>query len=58
MNNYEKIKQISIDEMAMFLQDQNCCNTCICDLDYDKCMAIGCYDGIKRWLEAESEESC
>ena len=56
MTNYEKIKAMSIDVMAEFLQDRSCCDTCKCDLDDNKCMAIGCYAGIKQWLLEESEE--
>ena len=30
-------------------------NKCTCDMEENKCMAIGCKDGIKQWLESESE---
>ena len=55
MNNYEKIKAMNIDKMAEFLQDRNGCDNCICELDENTCMAIGCNDGIKKWLESEVE---
>ena len=50
MNNYEKIKNMSIDEMAKWLS-KNICNYCI----YQKqdCEDFKCYDGIKQWLESE-----
>ena len=54
MNNFEKIKAMSIDEMAKLL-GANSCNYCVyqqvnCD-DIKQCK-----DGIKQWLESESEE--
>ena len=55
MNNYEKIKAMSIDEMTEFLTNASPCDFCICDLDENKCMAIGCQDGVKQWLESEEE---
>ena len=56
MNNFEKIKAINIDEMAEFLLDRACCDSCKCNLDDNKCMAVGCREGIKQWLESEVRE--
>jgi hypothetical protein len=56
MNNFEKIKAMSIDKMAEFFVEDSPCDFCICDLDENKCTAIGCKNGIKQWLEQESEE--
>lgn len=56
MNNYKKIKSMTIDKMAEFLQDRSPCDICVCDFDDYKCMAIGCKDGIKQWLESEVED--
>ena len=55
MNNYEKIKTMTLDEMAEFLTDRSACDTCDCDMEENKCMAVGCLDGVKQWLQAESE---
>lgn len=52
MNNFERIKQMTIDEMVNLLLN-SCCDTCVCDIDENKCMAIGCEEGIKQWLESE-----
>lgn len=55
MSNFEKIKKMSVEELAeSFILDCNCCiyfEPCIeaCDCDYD------CKDGIKEWLESEVE---
>ena len=53
MNNYERIKNMNIDEVVEFLLDRNCCDSCKCNLDDNKCMAVGCCDGIKQWLQEE-----
>ena len=55
MNNFEKIKQMNIDEMAKFISSET--TTCKygdcydCEVDTD-----GCINGIKKWLESEVEE--
>ena len=53
MNNYERIKQMSIDEMARLLTD-SCelrfnCNDFICGDE-------NCIKSMKQWLQSESEE--
>lgn len=56
MNNFEKIKAMSIEEMAKYLTKITAeyCEYCplqkICD-EQD----IYCREAIKQWLEAESE---
>lgn len=54
MNNYEKIKNMTVDEMAEFLL-QECINICV--YNNEECLDYGadCKDGIKQWLEQESE---
>lgn len=53
MNNFEKIKKMSIDKMAQFI---------ICQTHYlaDKCPfnwdCGNCKTKLKQWLKAESEE--
>jgi hypothetical protein len=52
MNNYNKIKQMSVDEMVLFL---NTCEHCTlwgtgCDCEKD------CEKGITEWLMQEVEE--
>lgn len=46
MNNYERIKNMSIDEMAEFLTI-NCFDVCE--------LVCGTTETIKQWLLAESE---
>lgn len=47
MNNFQKIKSMSIDEMADFIY--NGCNGRECIKDVD------CYECIKQWLLQECE---
>lgn len=55
MNNYEKIKQMTVEEMAEFLFNNAACGFCI--YEFDECNeAIGCVEGIKQWLLQEVEE--
>ena len=55
MNNYKKIKQMTVDEMAEFLSNRAACGFCI--YEFDECNeAIGCVEGIKQWLLQEVEE--
>lgn len=53
MNNYEKIKAISIDEMAIFLANHVACEYCPMQKN---CIAKnGCDELFKQWLESECE---
>lgn len=56
MNNYERIKSMSLEEMAEFYENIAPCDMCTCDMDNNSCMAVGCKEGIMRWLQSESEE--
>lgn len=63
MKNFEKIKNMSIDEMVIFIRDltgdeytcSNCtdedCDQSFLNRDYNRCNK-----GIKQWLESEVEE--
>ena len=55
MNNYEKIKAMSIDEMAEFISS-SCQMTMGFSCDDSLCGDIHCLKHINQWLEAESEE--
>lgn len=58
MTNYDRIKQMSIEEMAKFLNDycDGACECCVfrrnanCYVNSDKCKL-----GIEEWLESEEE---
>lgn len=52
MTNYEMIKQLSVEEMAEFLRDNDYCDVCI--YDRTPCRERSCKDGIKKWLESEA----
>ncbi len=52
MTNYEKIKSMSIDEMANLLEAT--CEFCVCFKEPRKCTPR-CKEGVKKWLESEAE---
>lgn len=52
MTNYEKIKEMSIDEMAALLERE--CYLCVCYHEPGNC-SLSCKEGVKKWLEAEAE---
>ena len=55
MTNYEKIKAMSIEEMAVLLEQQGTCDFCI--HYYDKtCAGCDCLNGVRMLLESEVEE--
>ena len=53
MNNYEYITSINnIDELVEWLHSHGSCIYCVfADTECNE--EIGCYGGIKRWLEKE-----
>ena len=53
MNNYEKIKNMTIDEMVQLLEG-DCFRCAYCKLD--DCWKQDCDNGHKQWLKQESEE--
>lgn len=54
MNNYERIKQMSVDEMAEWLSNRAGC--CFCIYEFTECNeADGCVEGIKQRLLTECE---
>lgn len=52
MTNFEKIKQMNVDEMAELLVDKFKCLDCECVYNCNACLFY-----IKRWLESEAEEN-
>lgn len=62
MNNFEKIKNMTLDEMAKFMTELLCQECDYIEGDYHNCNQIGCwchknngYLTYKQWLQAESE---
>ena len=60
MNNYEKIKQMTLEEIAKNIKC-NALNECKFCIYSDTCLATvyqrkRCLDGIKQWLLQEVEE--
>ena len=55
ITNYERIKNMSIDEMAEYLSNRAGC--CYCVYEFTECnSAVGCIQGITQWLSQEVEE--
>ncbi len=52
MTNFEKIKQMSVEEMTEFMStiDTSACSCC-----KGKCACMSCRDGFRAWLESEAD---
>ena len=57
LTNYERIKNMTIEEMAELLTFWECDNCCAYG-EMEDCLADdkGCYNGIKKWLKNEVNE--
>ena len=62
MNNYEKIKNMTVEEMARFLTRLHC-QECYYQDDWQECNQVGCwchkdngYQSYGQWLLEECEE--
>ena len=55
MKNYEKIKAMSIQEMAIFMNEHanDCCSYCM--RMNTGCEALCCVQGQLEWLQQEAE---
>lgn len=60
MTNYEKIKQMSIEELSLLLMRINCAYDMPCMFDVEDCkypnIDNNCSFCFKDWLETEVEE--
>ena len=60
MTNFERIKNMTVDELAEELYKEDC-NSCPCDkYDYEDCYqdnSISCVKIIKRWLEMDCQKT-
>ena len=60
MTNFEKIKQMSVEDMAKFFIDDSSnidfCKMCENKCEYDIAKFTGCEHAIQKWLESEAEE--
>lgn len=54
MNNFEKIKSLTLDEMTEFIAENINCGSC-CLTDIDCPVDLECDEVVKQWLQAESE---
>ncbi|MCR5835987.1 MAG: hypothetical protein K6G88_05750 [Lachnospiraceae bacterium] len=55
MTNFEKIKEMSKEELVNFFYDILSCEDCFINVD-NMCNHHNCKTSIKEWLEQEAEE--
>lgn len=55
MIEYDRIKTMTVDEMAAWLEEISQCKCCV-RKDRPACSGIYCKLNIKRWLEQEAAE--
>lgn len=56
MTNFEKIKQMSVEELAKFIEETSSGGSCDFCVYSDNCPNVDCKIGIKWWLKSEAEE--
>lgn len=56
MTNFEKIKNMNVDEMATKLDESFACDRCPIEEFYECVVGGSCTDTWKTWLESEAEE--
>ncbi len=54
MKNIDKIKSMSVEEMAEFLEDHVHCKTCVLDNPCEGCRC--CANEMYEWLESDAVE--
>lgn len=54
MNNYERIKNMNIDEVAELISTGNVCYQCA--YEDENCTNKSCREGHKKWLQSEVRE--
>lgn len=59
MTNYDRIKQMSIEEMATMLDNFHLdCSYCLaCNFCNESFKDVKCIDTVKKWLEQEVDEN-
>ena len=57
MNNFEKIKNMTLDEMAELLSRRNDCDGCPCENNEEDCKGACCFLSVRDWLQQESEDT-
>ena len=56
MTNFERIKEMSVEEMAEWLDSFDFTECNCCTYTNSNCHNVSCEDGHKQWLESEVEE--
>ena len=55
MTNYDRIRNMSVEELASFINERSPCSCCK-KHNEQTCHNIFCKQGIKQWLESEVTE--
>ncbi len=56
MTNFEKIKQMSVEELAEFICNRMCADCCDNRCPAREFCEAGCrYSGMSKWLESEAD---
>lgn len=56
MTNYERIKSMSVEEMAAFMEDCHSMGCLMCSAGKRDCCTDECIKGHLLWLQREAEE--
>lgn len=52
--NADRIRNMSDEELAEWINTKNTCRQCVCEPE-SVCMKESCVNGILRWLQSEAE---
>ena len=55
MTNFERIKAMTSQEFAKWLEGISVCDCCVCGESQRACTGATCTLNIKKWLEQEAE---
>lgn len=56
MTNFEKIKNMTVEEMVEFIIYEHSCDCCNC-ADDDDCKGLKCREGVREWLKQEATDN-
>lgn len=56
MNNFEKIKNMTLDDMAGLLSKRNDCDGCPCENNIEDCKGGSCFFSVRDWLLQEDNQ--
>lgn len=57
MTNLDRIREMTADELAEFLEEIECGECRYCAYQNESCMSLSCKMGYKKFLESECEKA-